>query len=92
MNEEKLNRFAYIDALRGLAALYVFFYHLALLPNPDLNVPYWAKRFVLSGGTGVTLFFVVSAFTMCYSIRARSDICAAFFVSFHYSTYGLLLV
>ena len=58
MNEKKtLNRFAYVDTLRGLAALYVLFYHLALLPNPDLEVPYWAKRIVLSGGTGVTLFF-----------------------------------
>jgi peptidoglycan/LPS O-acetylase OafA/YrhL len=73
IEEKQLNRFAYIDTLRGLAALYVFFYHLALLPNPDLDVPYWAKRFVLSGGAGVTLFFVVSAFTMCHSIRARSD-------------------
>ena len=74
MNEKKtLNRFAYVDTLRGLAALYVLFYHLALLPNPDLDVPYWAKRVVLAGGTGVTLFFVVSAFTLCYSMRARSD-------------------
>src|SRR5687768_16285284 len=74
MNEKKtLNRFAYVDTLRALAALYVLFYHLALLPNPDLDVPYWAKRVVLAGGTGVTLFFVVSAFTLCYLTRARSD-------------------
>jgi peptidoglycan/LPS O-acetylase OafA/YrhL len=74
MNEKKiLNRFAHIDTLRGLAALYVFFYHLALLPNPDLAVPYWAKQIVLTGATGVTLFFVVSAFTLCYSMQARSD-------------------
>jgi peptidoglycan/LPS O-acetylase OafA/YrhL len=74
MNEKKtLSRFAHIDTLRGLAALYVFFYHLALLPNPDLAVPFWAKRIVNAGGTGVTLFFVVSAFTLCYSMRARSD-------------------
>lgn len=63
------NRFAYIDALRGLAALYVVFYHLALMPKPNLSVPYWIKPFVLSGGTGVTLFFVVSAFTLCHSMR-----------------------
>ena len=74
MNERKIvNRFAHIDTLRGLAALYVFFFHLALLPEPDLGVPYWAKQIVLSGSTGVTLFFVVSAFTLCYSMRARSD-------------------
>jgi len=74
MNEKKsLNRFAHIDTLRGLAALYVCFYHLALLPNPDLGVPYWTRQIVLTGGTGVTLFFVVSAFTLCYSMQARSD-------------------
>jgi peptidoglycan/LPS O-acetylase OafA/YrhL len=74
MSEPKnLSRFAHIDTLRGLAALYVFFYHLALLPNPDLVVPLWAKRVVHAGGTGVTLFFVVSAFTLCYSLRGRSD-------------------
>jgi len=74
MDEKKtLNRFAFVDTLRGLAALHVFFYHLALLPNPELAVPYWAKRIVLSGGTGVTLFFVVSAFTLCYSMRTRND-------------------
>jgi peptidoglycan/LPS O-acetylase OafA/YrhL len=68
-----LDRFAFIDTLRGLAALYVCLYHLALLPNPDLDVPYWAKQIVLTGATGVTLFFVVSAFTLCYSMQARSD-------------------
>ena len=66
MNEKNpLSRFAYVDTLRGLAALYVLFYQLALLPNPDLDIPYWAKCIVLSGGPGVTLFFVVSAFTRC---------------------------
>ena len=66
MNDKRiLDRFAHIDTLRGLAALYVFLYHLALIPEPDLGIPYWAKRIVLSGGTGVTLFFVVSAFTLC---------------------------
>jgi len=74
MSEKKiLNRFAYIDTLRGLAALYVLFFHLALIPNPDLGVPYWAKQIVLTGGTGVTLFFVVSAFTLCYSMQTRSN-------------------
>lgn len=50
MKEKKiLNRFAYIDTLRGLAALYVLFYHLTLFPNPDLAVPHWAKQIVLTG-------------------------------------------
>jgi len=65
------SRLAYIDALRGLAALYVVLYHLVLLPNPHLVVPSWISPFIAAGGTGVTLFFVVSAFTLCASMNSR---------------------
>jgi hypothetical protein len=41
--------------LRGLAALYVLVYHLALVPIPALAVPDWMAGFVLFGGSGVTL-------------------------------------
>lgn len=58
-----------IDALRGFAALYVVLYHLALLPNPNLSVPAWGGKYILTGGTGVTLFFVISAFCLCLSMR-----------------------
>jgi peptidoglycan/LPS O-acetylase OafA/YrhL len=49
-----------VDALRGVAAMYVFLYHLALIPQPSLAVPSWAARYVLTGGTGVTLFLIIS--------------------------------
>lgn len=62
-----------IDALRGLAALYVLLYHLALIPQPNLVVPKWASRYVLTGGTGVTLFFIVSAFCLCLSMRRHEQ-------------------
>jgi peptidoglycan/LPS O-acetylase OafA/YrhL len=62
-----------VDALRGIAALYVLFYHLALIPTPHLSVPHWAGKYVLTGGTGVTLFFVVSAFCLCLSMRTHQD-------------------
>lgn len=65
-------RFAYIDTLRGLAALYVLLYHLTLGPNPPLPVPEWGGWFIRVGGTGVSLFFVASAFTLCGSMRSRS--------------------
>ncbi len=67
------DRLNFIDALRGWAAFYVVCYHLALLPNPDLAVPAWLTPIVMAGGTGVSLFFVVSAFTMCYTMRLRKD-------------------
>lgn len=62
-----------VDALRGLAALYVLVYHLALLPQPNLTVPQWASPYVLTGGTGVTLFFIVSAFCLCLSMRLHKQ-------------------
>ncbi len=67
------DRFDYVDALRGLAALYVVLYHLALIPQPNLAVPGWASPFILTGGSGVTLFFIVSAFTLSLSMRRRGQ-------------------
>lgn len=61
-------RLEHIDALRGLAALYVVLFHTALMPSPPLEVPGWAGGTIRAGGTGVTLFFVVSAFTLCGSM------------------------
>ncbi len=43
-------------------------YHLALLPNPNLILPKWSSKFILTGGTGVSLFFLLSAFTMCLTM------------------------
>lgn len=65
-------RLDYIDTLRGLAALYVLLYHTALVPNPPLPVPASIGWIVLNGGTGVTLFFVVSAFTLCLSSHSHA--------------------
>jgi len=62
-----------VDALRGIAALYVLLYHLALIPQPHLGVPQWAARYVLTGGTGVTLFFIVSAFCLCLSMKTHQN-------------------
>jgi peptidoglycan/LPS O-acetylase OafA/YrhL len=67
------NRLDFIGSLRGLAALYVLTYHLSLIPNPPLEVPLWASKIILTGGTGVTLFFVVSAFTLTMSMRSRAS-------------------
>jgi peptidoglycan/LPS O-acetylase OafA/YrhL len=65
------NRLDFIDALRALGAVYIVIYHLALIPVPNLGMPTWAKAIILSGGTGVTLFFILSAFTLMLSMRKR---------------------
>jgi peptidoglycan/LPS O-acetylase OafA/YrhL len=64
-------RLDFLDCLRGLAAAYVVVYHMVLLPDPHLGVPRWAEKFALSGGMGVTLFFIVSAFSLYYTMPLR---------------------
>jgi len=68
---EKVNHFAFVDALRGVAALYVMALHIALIPAFKPAIPEALHNIILSGGSGVTLFFVISAFTLSYSMRER---------------------
>lgn len=65
-------RLDYLDALRGFAALYVVVYHISLMPKPALNLPEWARSFVNYGGSGVTLFFIISGFSMCLSWKRHA--------------------
>lgn len=71
LSSSKLKRLDFLDALRGLAAAYVVVYHMILLPNPNLVAPDWAYKVAHSGGTGVMLFFVVSAFSLYYTMPLR---------------------
>lgn len=66
------SRIEALDALRGLAAVWVVLYHMVLVPSPNLAVPQWASL-ASYGGMGVTLFFVVSAFSLCYSNDVHKD-------------------
>jgi peptidoglycan/LPS O-acetylase OafA/YrhL len=60
----------FIAALRGFAALYVFLFHLVYYPG--LPLPVWTGNFIRAGGTGVTLFFIISAFTLSLSMRGQA--------------------
>jgi peptidoglycan/LPS O-acetylase OafA/YrhL len=64
-------RLDFLDALRGLAALYVMVYHMVLLPQPNPALPRWAEMVAHNGGMGVTLFFVVSAFSLFFTMPLR---------------------
>lgn len=63
----------FIDALRGLAAFYVVIYHIGHVTWPAFNPPGFLTPFINNGGSGVILFFVLSAFTLCMSMESRSS-------------------
>jgi peptidoglycan/LPS O-acetylase OafA/YrhL len=63
--ENKQVRYAYLSALRGIAALWVISVHVAHMPQPGMELPYWFDLYVANGVWGVQLFFVVSTFSLC---------------------------
>lgn len=63
----------FVSALRGFAALYVAAFHLRFATLPMVRVPDWLEPAVAYGRTGVTLFFVLSAFTLSLSMSSRQD-------------------
>lgn len=67
-NRHPFQRLEFLDALRGIAALWVVLFHMIYIPVPNLAAPRWAAPWVTVGGMGVTLFFVVSAFSLCYTM------------------------
>ena len=61
-------RLGFLDSLRGFAAVYVLSVHLAFVPSPAPPLPDIIQIPVLFGGTGTTLFFVMSAFSLCFTM------------------------
>ncbi|UXN66757.1 acyltransferase (plasmid) [Phyllobacterium sp. A18/5-2] len=70
-NSKRQDRYPYLDALRGLAALWVVMVHIAMLPYPRIPLSSWMDLFVVKGVMGVELFFVVSAFSLCLSMPSH---------------------
>jgi len=65
--------FPFLDVLRGLAASWVVMFHLIYITTPNMAPPRLLDRLMKSGGMGVTLFFVVSAFSLCLSSERNKN-------------------
>lgn len=61
------SRLASLDTLRGVAILLVMIFHCTIFFQPHVGL----VKFAQYGAHGVQLFFVISAYTMCYMWRAR---------------------
>lgn len=69
-------KYEYIDSLRGIAILMVIFVHIGVvLDNTLLYFPEDTilHKIIWSGGYGVQLFFIVSAYTLTMSYYNRID-------------------
>jgi peptidoglycan/LPS O-acetylase OafA/YrhL len=66
-------RLGFIDTLRGAAAVYVILFHVWRAPNPPVTPPRMLQSFIGAGWSGVTLFFILSAFTLAMSLDLRRD-------------------
>ena len=73
-----MKKIGYIDALRGIAVLLVILVHFGQ------RVPINKVLSQLSefGQYGVQLFFVMSAFTLCYSMKKESEFSFRVYCSF----------
>ena len=64
-------RFMFVDALRGLAALSVVLYHAyegGHITNLLEHLPTWVTLLLRQGGIGVAVFFVLSGFVISHSV------------------------
>lgn len=64
------NKLDFVDCLRGYAILGVVFTHSAQVVG---DLPTWLKNIGIQGARGVQLFFIMSAFTLLYSLYRKYD-------------------
>jgi len=71
----KQERFTLVHALRGLAALWVVFFHVSTaghISGLRSQLPSWADLFFSAGHLGVAIFFALSGFVITHSVAGAS--------------------
>jgi peptidoglycan/LPS O-acetylase OafA/YrhL len=68
-----MKRLHYVDALRGLAAVLVLIFHTWNEPHPKPDLLGPLQPIVANLSSGVILFFLVSAFSLCYTMRHHEE-------------------
>jgi peptidoglycan/LPS O-acetylase OafA/YrhL len=64
------NKLTFVEALRGYAILGVVFTHST---QKMTDLPQWLNNIGIQGARGVQLFFIVSAFTLFYSLARKYE-------------------
>ena len=75
MDQVKQGRFTLVQALRGLAALWVVFFHVSeagRISGLRSQLPSWADLFFTAGHLGVAIFFALSGFVITHSVAGAS--------------------
>jgi len=70
LNIDPPKRYAFIDALRGIAILGVIILHTH---QSVKDLPSWLRTIANQGAMGVELFFIISAFTLFLSLAIRNE-------------------
>ena len=71
---QNIKKLDYIDALRGLSILLVLLVHIQNNLVPAETLPDVFVKAAEQGRMGVQLFFMISAFTMFYSLSLRKEV------------------
>lgn len=66
---DRIDRLIFLDFLRGVAALYVSLFHLFVTIFNDSQLPGWLIKFNIFGHSGVTLFFLISGFSLSLTMK-----------------------
>ena len=75
-----IKRFAFVDALRGFAALSVVLYHAyegGHITGLLAELPAWVTQLLRQGSIGIAVFFVLSGFVIAHSV-AKSRVTLPF--------------